>query len=59
LLLRPFNFETLATRVYGLAALDQFEEAALASLMIVLVGMVPLVLLNRAMSGPIWPSRQP
>ena len=58
LLLRPFNFETLATRVYGLAALDQFEEAALASLMIVLVGMVPLVLLNRAMTGPMWPLRQ-
>ena len=58
LLLRPFNFETLATRVYGLAALDQFEEAALASLMIVLVGMVPLVLLNRAMTGPFWPPRQ-
>jgi iron(III) transport system permease protein len=49
LLLRPFNFDTLATRVYSLAALDQFEEAALASLMIVLVGLVPLVLLNRAM----------
>ncbi len=57
LLLRPFNFETLATRVYGLAALDQFEEAALASLMIVLVGLVPLVLLNRAMTGPLWPVR--
>ncbi len=58
LLLRPFNFETLATRVYGLAALDQFEEAALASLMIVLVGMAPLLLLNRAIAGPLWPGRR-
>jgi iron(III) transport system permease protein len=58
LLLRPFNFETLATRVYGLAALDQFEDAALASLMIVLVGMAPLLLLNRAMTGTLWPPRR-
>jgi iron(III) transport system permease protein len=58
LLLRPFNFETLATRVYGLAALDQFEDAALASLMIVLVGMAPLMLLNRAMQGPVWSLRR-
>ena len=54
LLLRPFNFETLATRVYSLAALDQFEDAALAALMIVLVGLVPLLLLNRAMTVPMW-----
>ena len=31
LLLRPFNFETLATHVYGFAALEQFEHAALAA----------------------------
>ena len=29
LLLRPFNFETLATHVYSYAALEQFEQAAL------------------------------
>ena len=29
LLLRPFNFETLATHVYSYAALEQFESAAL------------------------------
>ena len=54
LLLRPFNFDTLATRVYSLAALDQFEDAALAALMIVLVGLVPMLLLNRAMTVPLW-----
>lgn len=50
LLLRPFNFETLATRVYGFAALERFEEAALGALMIVLVGLVPVVLLNRTIA---------
>src|SRR5690606_3756296 len=35
LLLRPFNFETLATHVYSLAALEQFEAASLGALAIV------------------------
>ena len=39
LLLRPFNFETLATHVYGLASIEQLEQAALGSLTIVLVGL--------------------
>jgi len=51
LLLRPFNFDTLATHVYGLATLDQFEEASLAALLIVAIGLVPVVLLHRAIAG--------
>ena len=51
LLLRPFNFDTLATHVYGLASLDQFEEASLAALLIVAIGLVPVVLLHRAIAG--------
>jgi iron(III) transport system permease protein len=51
LLLRPFNFETLATHVYGLASLEQFEEAGLGALTIVLVGLVPVLLLHRAVAG--------
>lgn len=51
LLLRPFNFETLATHVYGLAALEQFEAAGLGSLVIVLAGLVPVLLLHRAVAG--------
>ena len=35
LLLRPFNFETLATHVYSYAALEQFEQATLGALTIV------------------------
>ncbi|MCH9808691.1 MAG: iron ABC transporter permease [Alphaproteobacteria bacterium] len=51
LLLRPFNFDTLATHVYSLAALEQFEEAALGALTIVLVGLVPVLLLHKAVAG--------
>ena len=46
LILRPFNFETLATRVYRLASDERLAEASTAALVIVLVGVVPVVLLN-------------
>ncbi len=48
LLLRPFNFETLATNVYSYASIERFEDAAFPSLTIILVGLVPVILLNRA-----------
>ena len=51
LLLRPFNFETLATHVYSYAALEQFENAALGALSIVLIGLVPVLLLHQAVAG--------
>ena len=51
LLLRPFNFETLATHVYSLASIEQLEQASLASLTIVLVGLVPVLLLHEAVAG--------
>ena len=51
LLLRPFNFDTLATHIYELAALEQFEEAALGALTIVAVGLIPVLLLHRAVAG--------
>ncbi len=50
LLLRPFNFETLATHVYALAALEKFEAAGLGALAIVLVGLLPVLLLHRAIA---------
>ncbi len=52
LLLRPFNFDTLATHVYTLASLDQFEDSAPAALMIVAAGLLPVILLNRVISSP-------
>jgi iron(III) transport system permease protein len=51
LLLRPFNFETLATHVYSYAALEQFEQATLGALTIVGIGLVPVLLLHRAVAG--------
>lgn len=50
LMLRPFDFNTLAVRAYELAADEQLIEAAPASLMIVLVGLVPVLILNRAIN---------
>lgn len=46
LLLRPFNFETLATYVYQYASDEMLEESSLAALMIVLAGIGPVILLN-------------
>jgi iron(III) transport system permease protein len=51
LLMRPFNFETLATHVYNYAGLEQFENATPGALMIVLVGLVPTLLLHHAVVG--------
>ncbi len=51
LLLRPFNFETLATHVYGLTAVEQFEAAAVGAVAIVLIGLVPVLLLHKAVAA--------
>ena len=48
MLLRPFNFETLATYVHQLASDELLEEAAPGALAIVLAGIVPVVLLSTA-----------
>nr|WP_319385933.1 iron ABC transporter permease [uncultured Roseibium sp.] len=48
ILLRPFNFETLATTVFEAASREAFEEAALPSLAIVLVGLIPVIYLARS-----------
>ncbi|MFN4125045.1 ABC transporter permease [Pannonibacter indicus] len=45
ILLRPFNFNTLATSVYEAASREAFEEAALPALAIVVTGLVPVILL--------------
>ncbi len=47
LLLRPLNFETLATSVYGEAARGTHEDGAIAALMIVAVGLAPVIRLAR------------
>lgn len=47
LLLRPLEFETLSTTVYAEAARGTYEDGAVAALMIVLAGLIPVVLLAR------------
>jgi iron(III) transport system permease protein len=50
LLLRPFNFNTLAVRAYELAADERLQDAASASIMIVLTGIIPVILLSYSIS---------
>ena len=47
LLLRPMNFETLATWLYAEAARGTYEEGSVAALAIVLAGLIPVILLAR------------
>ncbi len=43
LILRPFNFETLATRVYRLASDERLSEASTAAVIIVALGLLPTI----------------
>ena len=49
LVLRPFGADTLAVVAYNLARDERLGEAALPSLAIVLVGLIPVLMLSRAM----------
>ncbi|MFN3643104.1 MAG: ABC transporter permease [Gemmobacter sp.] len=49
LIVRPFNFDTLAVRVFRLAADARIAEASTAALCIIAAGILPVVLLSRAM----------
>ena len=46
MIIRPFNFDTLAIRVYNLAADERLTEAAGPALAIVLVGIIPVIILS-------------
>lgn len=48
LLLRPFGFNTLSTRVYEKASLENLGDASPAALLVIAVGMVAVLLLARA-----------
>jgi iron(III) transport system permease protein len=52
LVLRPFDTDTLAVVAYQLARDERLGEAALPSLALVLVGLIPVVLLSRALRAP-------
>jgi iron(III) transport system permease protein len=52
LLLRPLNFETLATHLYGEASRGTYEDGAVAALCIVVFGLIPLIMLARLSRRP-------
>jgi iron(III) transport system permease protein len=47
LLLRPFNFDTLATYVYQFVSDEQLEHAAIAAILIILAGLIPVIRLTK------------
>lgn len=47
LIMRPFNYDTLAVQAYNFASDERLAEAALPSLTIVLAGLVPVIVLSR------------
>ncbi|WP_431302295.1 ABC transporter permease [Sediminicoccus sp. BL-A-41-H5] len=49
LIVRPFDFDTLAVRVYNLASDERLAEASTSALLIVLAGLLPVYALTRAM----------
>lgn len=49
LVLRPFDFNTLAVRAYEMAGDERLADAGPPALMMVLVGLIPVILLSRAM----------
>ena len=51
LILRPFNFDTLAIRAFEYATDERVAEAAPAALIIILVGLAPVIILNRMLGN--------
>jgi len=50
LILRPFNFHTLATKAFDMATNEMIAESANASLVVVLTGIIPVIILNSVIS---------
>ena len=51
LILRPFNFNTLAVRAFELASDERLADSSSAALMIVVVGLLPVILLSKSISS--------
>lgn len=47
IIVRPFNFDTLAVRVYNLASDERLAQASTGSLVIVAIGLIPVILITR------------
>lgn len=52
LIMRPFDFDTLATHVFTLASLDKLEDSAAPALAIVLAGLIPVILISKNLTNP-------
>jgi iron(III) transport system permease protein len=50
LILRPFNFDTLAIRTYQLASDERLADSSSAALAILAVGIIPVILLSVAIA---------
>ena len=50
LILRPFNFNTLAVKAYELASDERLADASTAALSIVLAGIIPVILLSKSIN---------
>jgi iron(III) transport system permease protein len=51
LILRPFNFNTLAVRAFELASDERLADSSTAALMIVVVGLIPVILLSKSITS--------
>jgi iron(III) transport system permease protein len=58
LILRPFNFNTLAVRTYELATDERLADASGYAIAIVLAGLLPVILLSRSMRAPVGSSSE-
>ncbi|NVJ91822.1 MAG: iron ABC transporter permease, partial [Methylocystaceae bacterium] len=50
MIMRPFNFTTLAVRTFELASDEQLAAASSAALAIVLVGIIPVIMISRTIA---------
>lgn len=59
LLIRPFNFDTLAIGVYRFASDERLAQAAVGSILIVTVSLAPVILLSRSVAASGRPTSSP
>ena len=57
--MRPFDFDTLAVQAHRLASDERLAAAAVPSLVIAAIGLLPVILICRAIAGERAPPRVP
>ena len=50
LILRPFNYNTLSVLTFEFASSEQLSQAALPALLITIIGLLPLIFINRILN---------